>query len=30
MTVMLRPMSGLHAAAERMRELLEAADGQPK
>lgn len=30
MTVMLRPMSGLHAAAERMRELLEAADGLPK
>ena len=30
MTVMLRPMSGLHAAAERMRELLEAADGPPK
>jgi len=30
MTVMLRPMSGLHAAAERMRELLEAAYGPPK
>jgi len=30
MTVMLRPMSGLHAAAERMRELLEAADGPRK
>ena len=26
LTVMLRPMSGMHAAAERMRELLEAVD----
>lgn len=29
MTVMLRPMSGLHAAADRMGELLEAAGGRP-
>jgi hypothetical protein len=29
MTVMLRPMSGLHAVAERMKELLEAAGAAP-
>jgi ketosteroid isomerase-like protein len=29
LTVMVRPMSGMHALAERMRELLEAAGAPP-
>jgi len=29
LTVMVRPMSGVQALAERMREMLEAADGPP-
>lgn len=29
MTVMVRPMSGMHALAERMREMLEAAGSAP-
>jgi ketosteroid isomerase-like protein len=29
LTVMVRPMSGMHALGERMRELLEAADAPP-
>jgi hypothetical protein len=29
LSVMVRPMSGMHALAERMRELLEAAGASP-
>jgi hypothetical protein len=29
LTVMVRPMSGMHALADRMRELLEATDAPP-